>query len=120
MGTRAIARETGLARNTVRGWLAGGRPPTWRRGERPGIVDPFVPHLHRRLAEGCRIATELWREIRDQGFRGKVVVVRAWVARIKAGDPAYTPRPSTPVWRLSKRPKRIRSIFQHQQFRYAA
>jgi len=29
-GLRTIARETGLARNTVRGWLATGRPPTWR------------------------------------------------------------------------------------------
>ena len=59
MGTRAITRATGLARNTVRRWLADGRPPTWCKGERPGIVDPFVPHLHRRLAEGCRNAMEL-------------------------------------------------------------
>jgi transposase len=100
MGTRAITRATGLARNTVRRWLADGQPPTWRKGERPSIVDPFVPYLHRRLADGCRNATRLWREIQDQGFRGKVVLVRACVARITAGDPACaTPRPATPVWR---------------------
>jgi transposase len=99
MGMRAIARETGLSRNTVRGWLASGRPPTWRKGERPSIVDPFVHYLHRRLTEGCRNATRLWHEIRDQGFQGKVVLVRAWVGRIKAGDPSSAPRPAAPVWR---------------------
>lgn len=99
-GLRAIARETGLARNTIRGWLASGQPPTWRRGERPSIVDPIIPYLQRRLAEGCGNATQLWREVRDQGFRGKVVLVRAWVARLRGGgDPARTPRATTPVWR---------------------
>jgi transposase len=100
MGLRSIARGTGLARNTIRGWLASGQPPTWRRGERPSIADPFIPYLQRRLAGGCRSATQLWREIRDQGFPGKVVLVRAWVARLRGGsDPARLPRPTTPVWR---------------------
>lgn len=98
LGLRTIARETGLARNTVRGWLATGRAPTWRKGERPGIVDPFLPYLQDRLAEGCSNATALWRELQDRGFRGGVVVVRACVARLR-GDPARTAHPVKPVWR---------------------
>ncbi|QRE78331.1 hypothetical protein F1D61_33155 (plasmid) [Methylobacterium aquaticum] len=44
-GIRAIVRETGLSRNTVRHWLRAGTAPTWHKGERARIIDPFVPYL---------------------------------------------------------------------------
>jgi hypothetical protein len=56
-----------LSRNTVRRWLARTAPPDWRKGERVSIIAPYVPHLRARIAEGCRNATQLWREIREQG-----------------------------------------------------
>lgn len=97
-GLRTIARETGLARNTVRGWLATGRPPAWLKDERPSIVDPFMPYLQARLAEGYRNVTRLWNEIREKGFQGKAGVVRAGIARLQDGG-APTCRARKPVWR---------------------
>lgn len=71
LGVRAIVRETGLARNTVRRWMRSGAAPTWRKGERGRITDPFLPYLRQRLSGGMGNATQLWREIKDQGYRGR-------------------------------------------------
>jgi hypothetical protein len=34
------------------------------------ILDPFLPHLERRLGEGCENGMVLWRELRGMGFAG--------------------------------------------------
>ena len=97
-GIRAIVRETGLARNTVRGWVRRSSPPTWNKGRRARIVDPYLPHLRRRLNEGVTNATELWREIRALGFPGRVVGVRAVVVELHGGS-AHPAVRVAPVWR---------------------
>ncbi len=99
MGLRAIRRETGLSRNTIRRWLHEGRPRDWKKGGRASIIDPFLPYLRKRLGEGCHNATQLWRDIQQQGYPGKVILVRATVARLRNGDPAYAPAPAQPTWR---------------------
>jgi transposase len=98
LGVRAIVRETGLARNTVRRWMRSGAAPNWRKGERDRITDPFLPYLQQRLSEGMGNATQLWREIRHRGFRGQVITVRAAVAKLKGG-PSHPKRSPAPVWR---------------------
>jgi transposase len=99
LGIKAVRRATGLSRNTVRRWVARSSPPDWRKGERTSIVAPHVPYLRQRIAEGCRNATRLWRELQQRGFRGQVILVRAWVRRLEAE--ALTPprRAAVPVWR---------------------
>jgi hypothetical protein len=97
-GIRAIVRETGLSRNTVRHWLRAGTAPTWCKVERARITDPFVPYLVRRLDEGERNATRLWRELQASGFRGGVMSVRLCVAALRGGPPRMRPAPG-PVWR---------------------
>jgi transposase len=99
LGVKAIRRATGLSRNTVRRWLARTSPPDWRKGERPSIIDPYVPYLRGRIAEGCRNATRLWREIRERGYAGQVVLVRLWVRRLEAEHPGPPRRTAVPVWR---------------------
>lgn len=98
-GIRAIVRETGLARNTVRRWLRAGAAPTWRKGKRARITDPFVPYLVQRLGEGERNATRLWRELQASGFSGGVVSVRSCVAALRGGGPARVRSAPGPVWR---------------------
>lgn len=99
-GVRAVVRETGLARNTVRRWLRAGAAPTWLKGERARITDAFRPYLVRRFEEGEHNATALWREVRARGFRGGVMTVRALVAGLKQAAPTTAPnRIMAPVWR---------------------
>lgn len=94
----APSRATGLARNTVRRWLREGAAPTWGRGERGRITDPYRPYHSRRMSEGERNATRLWQELRALGFAGGVVTVRACVAKLR-GAPARSHGVSSPVWR---------------------
>ncbi|BAQ50254.1 MULTISPECIES: hypothetical protein [Methylobacterium] len=91
-------RETGLSRNAVRHWLRAGTAPTWHKGERAWIIDPFVSYLVRRLDEGERNATRLWRELQASGFWGGVMRVRLCVAALRGGPPRMRSAPG-PVWR---------------------
>jgi transposase len=77
MKIRAIARELGMGRATVRRYVkAGGFPEMAKRRKRSSILDPYVPYLERRWAEGCHNGLQLYREIRKQGYSGS----RPWSA----------------------------------------
>ena len=79
MSIKAIARELGLARNSVRKLVRGGQPEA--RRPRRSSLRPYVALLERRWAEGCRNGAQLWRETREAGFRGGQRVVTEWVTR---------------------------------------
>jgi transposase len=84
---RRIARALGVNRQTVQGWLRSRQLPMWRQQPRGSSVDRHADHLRRRWGEGCRIAAELWREIRQQGFRGQLRTVQRWVRQCRSADP---------------------------------
>ena len=78
---RRINRETGLARATVRKYaFSASFPRHGLRGPVPSILDPYLDHLHARLAEGCENAMQLWREVRDLGFCGTEKQIRRWLS----------------------------------------
>jgi transposase len=55
------------------------------------VLEPYRVTLERRWAEGCRNGAQLWRELRDAGFRGGLRVVTQWATRQRlAGDPGRT------------------------------
>lgn len=82
MSLRQIARLTGLARGTVKRYVqAGAFPEVASYAPRPTSLDPFKPYLQRRWLEGCRNATQLFREIAAQGFAG----TSSWVSRYLQG-----------------------------------
>lgn len=87
---RRIARVVGANRQTVRGWLRSGELPTWRQQRRGSSVDRHAEHLDRRWAEGCRNAAQLWREVREQGFRGRLRTVQRWVRGRRDADSAVS------------------------------
>ena len=95
-----ISAELGIDRKTVRGWLRIGQAPLWRQPSGDSILDPYATFLGRRWSEGCRNAAQLWRELRDLGFRGRPSVVRDWAARHRGPaereDDVGGPLP--PVW----------------------
>ena len=78
--TRAIARELGLARNTVLRYLKSPeaiRPkPRSRRGSK---LDPYTEHIDRRLGDGLENCVVLLRELRDLGYDGSNTILSEYV-----------------------------------------
>jgi transposase len=87
---RAIARELGLSRNTVRRFA---RATTWQElvtGKwqcLPSILDDFKPYLHQRWNEGCTTAPTLFDEITAAGYRGGLTVLRDYLRPLRSGAP---------------------------------
>ena len=73
---KAIARQLGLNRKTVRGWLRAGEFPERVIPKRHSSVDRWVSYLELRWAEGCHNRTQLWRELHAQGAEFAKVTLR--------------------------------------------
>ena len=75
-----IARILQLHPQTVRNnFYATSCPQYYQRSHRKSILDPFLPYLEQRHAEGCENALRLWREIQQQGFPGTERQVLRWL-----------------------------------------
>jgi transposase len=99
---RAIAREFGVTRTTVRRLLKAEEfPERAPRRQRSGL-DRFRAYLERRWAEGCHNASQLCRELRQQGYGGQRSRVKEYVQpwRAKSEPVASKPRRTLPNLRL--------------------
>ena len=77
---RQMAAACGLDTKTVRSWVRTETLPLDQRGSRgAGKIDPYIPYLQTRLAEGCTNQSRLWREIQAQGFTGTRSLVAKWI-----------------------------------------
>jgi len=95
----AIAQETGRDRKTIRQWLMDRRPGQWERTSRHP-ANAFDGFIRSRWAEGCRNATQLYREVCERGYSGSVKGFRQWVKiRIRDGIEDPAPRSSSPRWK---------------------
>jgi transposase len=61
-----IAKKLGLARTTLRRWLAKGAHSVPR--QRSDLLEPFITYLEQRWQEGMTKRKELFRELISQGF----------------------------------------------------
>jgi transposase len=87
-GVRAIARELGVSRNTVRRYLRGSIavPNDQKAKQQDSKLDLFKPYLHQRIAAAKPHwipATVLFREIKAQGYQGKEGIVRVYIRQFK-------------------------------------
>ena len=91
---RAIARELGLARNTVLKYLRS--PDAMRpkpRRPRGSMLDPYAQHIGHRLAEGLENCVVLLRELRALGYEGAYSTLTEYLRpRRKGGQPEATMR----------------------------
>lgn len=89
----AIGRATGLAHGTVRKYAhAETFPERAASGPGPSRLDPYVAHLERRMAEGCKDALALWQEVREQGYEGSSRQVQRLKAQRRSAPAPRTPR----------------------------
>lgn len=92
MSMLAICRATGMSRGAVRRYVhADSFPERRRHPPQDSMLDPFIPYLAKRWEEGCHVAMQLWREIKEQGYPGSPGRILQW-ARQRRREPA----PSTP------------------------
>jgi len=81
---KEIVRRTGHSRKIVRQIVRGGRVDVFR--VRESTLEPHLAWLDAQWASGCRNATELWRRLRAQDFRGSLRVVGEWATRRRRAD----------------------------------
>jgi transposase len=121
-GIRQIARELGLARNTVRKYVRfpTARPPVpMQRPRRPRRLDPFLAYLHRRWSEGYHTSMQLFREIQARGYPGGASAVKVLAAKWRMNLPALPARPRPPLaphalrWLLVKAPDAMTNDENH-------
>jgi transposase len=76
---RAVTKQTGLSRNTVRKMLRAAKSPSFQTPGHHCGVDGFKDYLARRYAEHDLSAVRLLEEIRPQGFAGSIHMVRRFL-----------------------------------------
>jgi transposase len=103
-GIRTIARETGIARNTIRAILAGKSDGQYGpRRARPTKLDAYKGYLLARIEAAGKIqlpATVLLREIRADGYKGGITQLKEYLRAIRP-----TP-PDEPIIRFETEPGR--------------
>jgi transposase len=82
LSVRAIARRTGLSRNTVRRTLAQKTPQPFQQPPRASKLDPFKPYLEQRFQEYALSAVRLLEEVRPMGYTGSIDVLRRYLVTL--------------------------------------
>jgi transposase len=81
---KEIVRQTGYSRGLVRRVLRGQRSDIFR--VRESSLELYLPWLDARWAAGDRNAAALWRQLKQEGFRGCMRVVSEWATRRRQAD----------------------------------
>jgi transposase len=81
MTQKAIAEQVGISIQTVQRWLAAGVFPQSTRYRYVSRLDPYLPYLVQRWAQGCHNMTQLFQELVAQGYQGSYASVRDTIVR---------------------------------------
>jgi transposase len=84
MSQRAIAKQLGVSRNTVKRYLNGGFDQPHYATRKSGIskLEAFKLYLRSRIAKAAPIhlsAVVLLREIKEQGYTGRISLLRHYL-----------------------------------------
>jgi transposase len=91
----AIGRAISLSPKSVRRLLKRDTPPPQEYLQLrrvPRLVEPFLPYLLQRWADGCQNGRQLTRELEQLGYQGKGSAVRLMIARWRLPKTRGQPR----------------------------
>ena len=98
-GIKAIMRQTGLAKETVRRFYRAASAEELLgkiRGRRPSLLDDYKPYLHQRWNQGCTNVLQLHAELRDRGYRGSYGTTRLYLQPFRHAGAAPPAVPGPP------------------------
>jgi transposase len=81
MSQSDAARQLGISLRTVQRWIQAGVFPERTPRCYPHSVNAYADYLDKRLLQGCRNVSQLWRELRQQGYRGQLSNVWHWLQK---------------------------------------
>jgi transposase len=99
-----IASRVGIGERTVHRWLAHGSfPEARRRRRRPSLIDPYERYVFQWWQEGHRNGSQLYRELKAQGYKGSSKAMYNYLATLRA--PRSNSSKSSPL--KSQEPKSV-------------
>jgi transposase len=111
LGILRIAKTLHMSRVTVRTYLKAEAFPEMAPRPRASRLRAYEPYLRQRWQGGCRNASQLWREIREQGFPGGRRQAMKWV-RVRR----EVPRRHSPVLQPSVLGGELKAAPAHKPF----
>jgi transposase len=92
-----IARTLGVHRHTVEKYLAFKAPPVRQHfTKKVSTLAPYEDYILKRWEQGCRNATRIWKEIREQGYPGAYQNVVRITRYLKEQEISGKPMPDSP------------------------
>lgn len=87
MSPQQIALQTEVSERTIYRWLETGLVPSGRHSARSAsVIDPYRCYLLQRWQEGSRKGVGLYREIKEQGYRGSERAVYRYLSFLRASS----------------------------------
>ena len=116
-----VARQLDVSLRTVQRWIRAGVFPERTPRHYPHSAEPYDDYLNRRLGEGCRNVTQLFRELKQRGFAGHYSSVWKWLdqnrspkeSRTKTKATASRISPRHAAWLMLKEPESAKSYLEH-------
>jgi len=80
----SIAERTGMSRNTVENLLSSAEPPSYSRGSKGSLVDPFKDQIASLLDQDPKApASVILEHLRRCGYKGKITILKDYLQQIR-------------------------------------
>jgi transposase len=122
-----IQRELGFHSSMIRRAIAGDAlPERQSKHTAPSVIQPFVSYLEQQWSVGIRNASQLWRDIKIQGYPGTAKQVFRWAQERREVPfkhrsinpemmPKLLPAPQPRFTKLSLAPRQLAWLLQKQE-----